>query len=121
MSETLLNLNLSRQQAEKEILSELKTDIRKLKKKIELLDLSSKKVSSLKDLEPKDQVIINKCLVDNKQDYFFRVWIKNKYCYYVSIKGLVYGLNKYGIKKAFIRVNYSYSLRTENKGVLENE
>ena len=115
-----LSLNLPYNE-ELEYLDELKTNIRKFNGKIELLDLTSKEVSSLKDLEKKNQVIINKCLVNKKQDCFYTVWIKNKYSYYVTVGGLMKALNRFNVKKAFIRVNYGYSLRTENKEVLENE
>jgi len=123
-TQTLLNFDLSLYlpyNEELEYLDELKTDIRKFNGKIELLDLTSKEVSSLKDLEQKNQVIINKCLVNKKQEYFYTVWIKNKYSYYVTVCGLMKALNRFSVKKAFIRVNYGYSLRTDNKGVLENE
>lgn len=123
-SQTLLNFDLSLYlpyNEELEYLDELKTNIRKFNGKIELIDLTSKEVSSLKDLEQKNQVIINKCLVNKKQEYFYTVWIKNKYSYYVTVGGLMKALNRFSVKKAFIRVNYGYSLRTDNKGVLENE
>lgn len=123
-TQTLLNFDLSLYlpyNEELEYLDELKTNIRKFNGKIELLDLTSKEVSSLKDLEQKNQVIINKCLVNKKQEYFYTVWIKNKYSYYVTVGGLMKALNRLSVKKAFIRINYGYSLRTDNKGVLENE
>lgn len=123
-SQTLLNFDLSLYlpyNEELDYLDELKTNIRKFNGKIELIDLTSKEVSSLKDLEQKNQVIINKCLVNKKQEYFYTVWIKNKYSYYVTVGGLMKALNRFSVKKAFIRVNYGYSLRTDNKGVLENE
>jgi len=106
---------------ELEYLDELKTDIKKLNYKIEILDLTSNQLRSLKDLERKNQVIINKCLVQKKQDFFYTVWIKNKYSYWTSTKAVMKTLNRFKIKKAHIRINYGYSLRTDNKGVLENE
>jgi len=102
-------------------LDKLREDIRKLNDKIKLIALTSKEVKNIKNIEQKNKIVINKCLIDKKQNYFYTIWIKDKYSYYISLYKVIKRLNSYGIRKVYIRINYGYSLKINERGMIKDE